>query len=251
MDLFNVGVSEAGPTVAVPEVDLPSSQKLQWEKELLGTYMSAHPLTEVLDNLNVTPGGLSYCDISQLESRNVGSSVRLIAMVEGIRKIATKSNKTMAVITMEDLSGRVEVVLFPEAYERNSGHIRDGVILDVRGKIDRRGESLQIICESVSADLPRGLSVQIEAETVVVQFALAADEWSDIHAMQAANDVLRRHEGLSPVVLEIVMAAGSGTFLRSRSRKVEWSEELKQDLLAVKGVMDAKVLQHQEARLAS
>ncbi len=251
MDLFGGGASDAVPNVVVPDLDLPSSQKLQWEKELLGTYMSDHPLKEVLQRFRGMPEGQSICEVSQLETRGVTTSVRLVAMVEGVRKIVTKSNKTMAVITIEDLSGRVEAVLFPEIYERNAGLLKDGAILDLRGKIDRRGESLQVICESASADLPVATIAHIEPDTVIVQFAFASDEWSDIHAMQAANDVLRRYEGANPVVLEIVLAAGGGTFMRSRSRTVEWSEELKRDLLEVDGVIGAKLLQSHEARLAS
>lgn len=59
----------------------------------------------------------------------------------------------MAIIDLEDLTGNIELVAFPETYDNNSIHFEIDRILDVSAKIDRRNEQLQLICESVTDDL--------------------------------------------------------------------------------------------------
>lgn len=251
MDLFGEAAREPNPVVEVEDTKLTSKQLLEWEKELLGAYMSAHPLTEVLSNVQRMPEGQSISEISQLESQEVGAVVRLIAMVEGVRRIVTKTNKSMAVATFEDLSGQVEVVLFPETFSRHGGLLDDNTILMVRGKVDRRGDALQIVCDSISADLPMAIPVKPAPETVRVRIALSTDEWTDIRAMQEADRILQRHEGGGRVLLELCFGSETTRYLRSRSRRVEWSDELRNELLAVAGIISAGPISRQEVALAS
>jgi DNA polymerase-3 subunit alpha len=256
MDLFD-GSSTATTAPAsalqaqVQAAEVPARQILEWEKELLGTYMSAHPLSEVLQHAARAGDGPSIVEIAQLESRNPGVQVRLLAMVEGIRRIVTKSNRTMAVAIFEDLSGRIDVVLFPDAFERYGAVLEEGTILDVRGRLDRRGEALQIVCESLSADLPGGAAAADDLETVVIRFGVVDDEWTEIRMMQRVDEILNRHEGGSALTIEIPAAGGGVLHLRSRSRRVEWSPALEGELLAVPGVLAAVALSGEQARLAS
>ena len=224
---------------------------LEWEKELLGTYMSDHPLAEVLRNALGIPGAQPVCEAGQLESRAVGTAVRLLAMVASVRRIVTKANRTMAVAVFEDLSGRVDVVLFPEAFERHGESVKEGAILDVRGRVDRRGEAIQIVCESIVTDLPVALVGEEEPDTIVIRFEAGDDQWTEIRCMQEVDQILQRHEGSSPVVIEIPEAPNPVRRLRSRSRRVTWSESLEAELRAVRGVVCADVLSVDLARLAS
>jgi DNA polymerase-3 subunit alpha len=251
MDLFGVAAPEVASTVPIHGLDVSSRQMLEWEKDLLGTYMSDHPLSEVLRVLRQSPEAQTLCEIGQLEERGVGTTARLIAMVEGVRRITTKSNRTMAVVTCEDLSGRTDLVLFPETFERQGEMLKDGSILDIRGRIDRRGEALQIICESITADLPMPPLDAASPEIVILYFSHASDEWSDIHAMQRADEILRRFEGPNPVVLALPSLGGTMRHLKSRSRRVEWGPELERELLAVEGVVSAEVLPAEQTCLAS
>ncbi|MCC7023595.1 MAG: DNA polymerase III subunit alpha [Thermomicrobiales bacterium] len=251
MDLFGAAAAESAPPVEIPVADLPSRQVLEWEKELLGTYMSDHPLSSVVRDALRSPDGRNISEIAQLEERPVGSPVRVLAMVANVRRIVTKTNRTMAVAIFEDLSGRVDVVLFPEAYERQSELLADGAILDVRGRLERRGEALQIVCESLTAELPAAVAAPEEPDPVIVRFAPSGDEWAEIRAMQQADEIIQRYEGANPVVLEIPVQAGQVCQLRSRSRRVEWSADLERELLAVEGVAAVTLLTDQPARLAS
>jgi DNA polymerase-3 subunit alpha len=234
-----------------PSCDLEPCQALEWEKELLGVYMSAHPLIDVLEAARRSPEGHGLSEIAHLEHRDVNSSVRLLAMVAGIRRITTKSDRTMAVVTLEDLSGRTDLVLFPDAFDRFGSLLADGSILDVRGRLERRGDSLQIICESISRDLPAPAAPPDDLDVVLVRFASSTDPWLEIHSMQRVDEILRRHEGCNPVILEIRLARGATRQLRSRSRLVEWSADLNLELCSTQGVLGAELIGTQPRQLAS
>jgi len=145
----------------------------------------------------------------------------------------------------------VDLVLFPESFERHGELLREGVILDVRGRLERRGEALQIVCDSLSADLPTATPEVYDPETIVIRFRPGADSWAEIKAMQEVDGVLKRHEGECPVVIEVPMLSGLTCRLMSRTRRSEWSPALELELRAVNGVLLAELVAAVPARLAS
>lgn len=251
MDLFGVAVEDVASAPPVQSSSLTGRDFLEWEKELLGTYMSDHPLSEILTAALRTDAGRSLCEIAQLESRNLGSTVRTLAMVASLRRIVTKSNRSMAVAVLEDLTGSTDLVLFPEVFDRHGASLRDGAILDVRGRLERRGEALQIVCESLTAELPTAGPDVYEPDSIVIRFHQGADSWAEIKAMQQVDEILKRHEGDSPVVIEIPAGAGRSCRMISRTRRSEWSLALERELRAVSGVLVAESAPAIPARLAS
>lgn len=251
MDLFGAAAPEAAPPVVMPDSELESRQMLEWEKELLGAYMSAHPLSEVLRQVKNAPERQSIREIGQLEALEAGAMVQLIAMVQSVRRIVTKTNKSMAVANFEDLSGQVEVVLFPDAFERYGELIGNNAILLVRGKVERRGDALQVVCESLTEELPMAEHHEEEPDLVRIRLRLTADEWRDIRLMQQADQILQLHEGASPVLLELELSTMSVHVLRSRSRRVDWSDDLRRELLAVSGITSAGLAARRAVALAS
>jgi DNA polymerase-3 subunit alpha len=251
MDLFAAAVEDAAPAPPVQSSTVTAREILEWEKELLGTYMSDHPLSEILTAALRTEAGRSLCEIAQLETRNLGSTVRVLAMVASLRRIVTKSDRSMAVAVLEDLTGRTELVLFPDAFERNGAPLREGAILDVRGRLERRGEALQIVCESLTDELPTAGPDVYEPESIVIRFRRGADSWAEIKAMQQVDEILKRHEGESPVIVEISASAGRSCRMISRTRRAEWSLALERELQAVSGVLVAELVPTMPARLAS
>lgn len=234
MDMFGMVLATSGATSAtrlpeVPEAD--SRTRLEWEKELLGFYLSAHPLNDVVGPH--LPRG--YAQTIDLDKKTPGERVRYIGMVVDIRRIITKTNKSMAIVKMEDLTGTTEVVCFPETFEQVQEHLEVDAILEVTGKADRRNDEPQIIVDSVSRDLPEFEARQDRAEPMVaIRLPGTPDVWNDISLMQILDRILKDHEGSTP--LEFHMPRGSRVArLRSRSRRVEWSDELQQELEAVLG----------------
>jgi DNA polymerase-3 subunit alpha len=251
MDLFGSGAEDAPTNPPVEFSTVAPREILEWEKELLGTYMSDHPLTEILAAALRSDVGYSLSEIAQLESRSLGSTVRLLAMVANIRRIVTKTERSMAVVVLEDLTGRVDLVLFPEAFERFGESLSEGAILDARGRLERRGEALQIVCESLSTELPTAGSDDFEPESIVIRFRRGADSWTEIKAMQEVDAILKRHEGECPVVIEVPVLSGRTCRMISRTRRSEWSAALEDELRAVTGVFAAELVPAVPARLAS
>jgi DNA polymerase-3 subunit alpha len=146
--LFDLAGDESAtferPLPATPET--PVRERLRWEKELLGLYLSDHPMGEVAERVGqfVT----AYSGDLRDESLD-GQRVVLGGIVTGLRTVITKTKSTMAVVTLEDLQGTLEVVVFPRTYEQTMGQWRDGAILLVAGRVDHRGEEASLLADSV------------------------------------------------------------------------------------------------------
>jgi DNA polymerase-3 subunit alpha len=236
MDLFGAAPAEAAVPPPSESSAVTPREILEWEKELLGTYMSDHPLSEILSAALRSETGRGLCEVAQLEERSLGSTVRVLAMVASVRRIVTKTERSMAVAVLEDLTGRVD---------------HEGAILDVRGRLERRGEALQIVCESVSAELPAAEEDACERESIVIRFRRGADSWSEIKAMQQVDEILKRHEGESAVIIEVPAVGEPPRRMISRTRRCDWSLALERELHAVSGVVVAERVPAVPARLAS
>jgi DNA polymerase-3 subunit alpha len=246
MGLFEMGglVSLAPigrPLIEAPEID--RRQLLTWEKELLGTYLSDHPLS----GLAVRAKRAGRMAVLDLANRPAGEQVKLIGMVAGVRRIVTKNNRSMAVIDFEDLSGNIELVAFPDCFETYGDRFEVDVILDVTAKVDRRNEQLQLICEAVADDLSELGEEPAPSRTVHVRVPRSPDVWADIRLMQEIDAILGRFEGDDAVVIHVPVN-GSRVALRSRKHRVDWCEHL---AVALGDVLGNDEIEVEEPRLAS
>jgi DNA polymerase-3 subunit alpha len=233
--LFDGGDPQLAAQVAAPALrattsEIPRKQLLTWEKELLGLYLSAHPLSEL-----VGTGQLNHTtQIVEVGNREPGTKVKVIGMVAGVRRITTKTNRTMAIVDFEDLTGNIELVAFPDAYERFAELWVDDQILAVEAKVDRRGEQLQLICESAVEELPAEVVPAGPSRQVHVRLAATADIWADIGAMHQVDEIIKRHDGDDAVVFHVPYRGGVRRF-RSRTRRVEWNDVLAAELRRLLG----------------
>ena len=141
IDIFGqLGMAEA-VTAKLTIDDAPIApdvrERLTWEKELLGLYLSSHPLDDyeayITDNMNPVAG---------IEQRHEGRVARVGGMITTARKIVTKSGKSMAFVQLEDKTGSLELVVFPKAYEAAIDLWEPDKIIAVSGKVsfkDRDG----------------------------------------------------------------------------------------------------------------
>ena len=192
-------------------------------------YLSAHPLSDVIGE-NGRPGTIQ---IVELPERSPGEKLKVVGMVSGVRRITTKTNRTMAIVEFEDLTGTIELVAFPDCYERFADLWQIDAILEVVAKLERRGEQLQLVCETASAEVAP-VAPAVPRRVVHLRLPSSRDVWSDIRLMQNLDAVLRRHEGDDDVVLHIPRR-GSEVALRSRTRRVDWTAELAGELRTVLG----------------
>ena len=148
--LFDLGATDAAaferPLASATEV--PVRERLRWEKELLGLYLSEHPMGEVAEQVGKFVSAYS----SDLRDESLdGQRVVIGGIVTGIRTVVTKAKASMAIVTMEDLQGTVEVVVFPRLYEQTGPTWREGEILLVAGRVDHKGEEISLLADLVAA----------------------------------------------------------------------------------------------------
>lgn len=144
-DLFG-GIQDDLPHIEFPETPVATPQeKLQWEKETLGLYVSSHPLAGLKRYI-----GRKANLLETLTRKQVGKKVKIGGIVEGIKKIQTKKGEAMAIIQMEDPSGKIEVTLFPRVYAQVSDMLESpDAVLMVEGVLDERAGMLQIRADSI------------------------------------------------------------------------------------------------------
>jgi DNA polymerase-3 subunit alpha len=144
--LFDLGADETTslerPLPFATEV--PVRERLRWEKELLGLYLSEHPMGEVASQVGQFVTAFS----SDLKDESLdGQRVVIGGIVTGFRRVVTKANATMGVATLEDLQGTIEVVVFPKMYEQTAATWTEGTILLVAGRIDHRGDDVSLLAD--------------------------------------------------------------------------------------------------------
>ncbi|NJN20595.1 MAG: trans-splicing intein-formed DNA polymerase III subunit alpha C-terminal partner DnaE-C [Leptolyngbya sp. RL_3_1] len=151
LDMLGGGSSDAPPTSGhenapkaplVPDFD--PQEKLRQEKELLGFYISDHPLKSVQKPARIL-APINLGDLS--DYRDKKGVVSLIALLSSVKPIITKKGDRMAIVGLEDLTGSVEGVVFPRSYERIGHHIVQDARLVIWGKPDRRDDQMQLIIE--------------------------------------------------------------------------------------------------------
>jgi DNA polymerase-3 subunit alpha len=121
---------------------------LNWEKELLGLYISDHPLNPVMDELTQAVSHFS----GQLGDAQPNERVRVAGIIIRIRHHQSKAGKPMGFVTIEDLQGVIELVLFPSTWGRFSNMIEYDRIVLIEGKADLSGAEPKVLVDNVSTD---------------------------------------------------------------------------------------------------
>ncbi|MFO7246137.1 MAG: DNA polymerase III subunit alpha [Thermaerobacter sp.] len=152
MSFFDALGSEAaarqgvGAEDQLPDLEeFPPARLLALEKEVLGVYLSGHPLSSVRDDLLVE----TTTTTTGLRELADGVDVRLGGIVLGVKKIATRSGDPMAFVTLEDLTGQVEVVVFPRTLSQAGSILAPDAIVVVEGKVSWQEESVKVVAERV------------------------------------------------------------------------------------------------------
>ncbi len=120
---------------------------LAWEKELLGTYISDHPVMQALRDVDLSDVTL----LSAISDDMVGQSLTFAGMITSAKTVTTKKGDSMFVGVFEDAEGSLECVAFPKVYDKNQAHLQQDALIRIIGKLDRRNEGYQIIIDKVEA----------------------------------------------------------------------------------------------------
>ncbi len=144
LSLFGGLSADVAPSfLTLPEVPpIARKDQLAWEKELLGLYISQSPLHLLPRNLeHVTRAG-------EIDETMKGRRIQLMGMVANVHTIITKKGDPMAFVTIEDLSGSIEVVVFPRLYEETKPIWVEDQLVVVKGKVDVRDERPTLVCDA-------------------------------------------------------------------------------------------------------
>ncbi|ACK67673.1 DNA-directed DNA polymerase [Rippkaea orientalis PCC 8801] len=167
----------SSPAVA----DFPLPERLKLEKEHLGFYVSEHPLKSIKKAAAI----LSPINLSELEEQKSKQKISAVVMVNTIKKIVTKQGKNMAFLTLEDISGQLEAVVFSDAYEKIYDLLVEDARLIVWGKVDRRDDKVQLIVE--------------DAETIdklrMIMVRLSPQQALDRVSQSSLRGILQEHSG--------------------------------------------------------
>ena len=125
--------------------EAPPRERLRWEKELLGLYLSDHPLGELATEMGGYVNAWSGDVGEPLDQQRVVVG----GMVVAIRRVITRNRESMAVATLEDLQGTVDVVVFPRTYAETGPVWREDAVLLVAGRVDHKGEETVVLADTV------------------------------------------------------------------------------------------------------
>jgi len=124
-------------------------QKLAWEKELLGLFVSSHPLEDFKGVLEKKTTKISDLNSNLSNNFSRKNSIRIGGIISKVKKIITKTGRPMIFMDLEDLSDKIEVVVFPSMVEKDPTAFKENKIVFISGRLDRRRDSPKIICETI------------------------------------------------------------------------------------------------------
>ncbi|HEX9496035.1 MAG TPA: DNA polymerase III subunit alpha, partial [Candidatus Limnocylindria bacterium] len=276
-DLFNE------PAIAAPTTGPEASRKelLGWEKELLGIYVSDHPLTDVAQRVGDVPGIVYLAELKDVKDE----LVTIVCVVTSARKHITMKNKSLMLFAqVEDLTGASEVTVFPRTYEQTAGVWNTDEILLLLARVEQRDEVPKLLCEHAVPFSEEGIAeigriteerrvslakkrqyVERNAAAsngnggenghpagpgdLVIRFREALDYERSIAVFQKIQQVLARYGGPLPVYLELPRA-GSGVRRVATTFRARAAEELAGEIDAAVGVGVVDVVLP-EARVSS
>ncbi len=133
----------------LPEDHLGRRELLNWERDLIGMYVSDHPLSPFFDDLRRAVSHMH----GELSGTNHGDFVRVAGLVTRLRRHTTKAGKAMAFATIEDVQGPIELVVFPRTWSKYQELLEPENVILVEGSIDAQGAEPKVLVDSISTEL--------------------------------------------------------------------------------------------------
>lgn len=220
--LFGASGAEPRELSLAPAPEDPD-QSLGWEKELLGLYLSSHPLEKHRELLAKSPH-----PIGNLSPDAVGT-ITCFGSLASIKEITTKKGDAMAFATLEDLTGTIELIIFPKLYRGRRELWQADAVLAVAGKPENRQGKLQLICDSVEL-----LSEEVAARAAKPEkrqsMHISLHEPADFSRLDQIKKILYLKSGTMPVILHV-----NGTAQLKLPAGVDPSNGLAEELGALLG----------------
>jgi DNA polymerase III subunit alpha len=227
MGQYSLFGGESAPEEAshleIPNAEWDKKVRLGFEKEMLGLFISDHPLLGVEHLLN----RMVTSTIPDLWDLSDSSTVTIGGLVGSINRRFTRKGEPMVFFELEDLEGSVEVVAFPKVVSAAGPSIREDAVIVVTGHLDHRGDDIKVIAREVSEpELRSDQSVRLRVPALQVSPDLVT----------RLQQVLANHPGSAPVYLEMTSDGGPKVWKLSDQYRVEPRSALYAELRELLGV---------------
>ena len=225
-DLFGE-VSESG--ISAVELDIPTdewdkSTLLNYEREMLGLYVSDHPLLGI-ENILRSNSDLSISELSDDENRGE-RTVTIAGLITGVQRKVSRQGASWAIVTIEDLEGAVDALFFSNTYNQYAMGLVEDRVVKIRGRVDWREENLRFTAMEMSAiDLTNG--------PVGPLSLYAAESQLTPPVIERIKETLRTHPGKREV--QLVVSNQGKTTTHKLSFQVTSSPSLSADLKVILG----------------
>ena len=206
-----------GPRVA----PWSSTEKLAFEKELLGFYVTGHPLDDyrsALEKSGITP----IAKLSEQEDKSTVTIAGALTSVE--KKFTKKENKPFAVVILEDLTASIEVMIWSETFTKSQPHLVQGNVVSITGQLDVREESPRLRANELK---PVKKPTPTE-KPVVLSFEREQTTEGDLRTVR---DAVQRFPGSRRLEFRFTDAEGRRLRMRAGSEfKVAWNDAVQKEL---------------------
>jgi DNA polymerase-3 subunit alpha len=125
---------------------MPLEEKLKWERELLGLYLSDHPINHYQEKIQK----VTKLIIANVDEKLLNRTIRLGGIIGDIKKIVTKNGQAMLIARLEDLNNSIEITVFPRTLEKTMTIWQKDNIIIVEGKVNKNNGEIKIICEAAA-----------------------------------------------------------------------------------------------------
>ncbi len=228
--MFDDAVAEEPTAIAASYPDIPEleeKERLAGEKEVLGFYLSAHPLSAykpILDRIGTTP-------TSELKHKKRREEVMVGGMISSIKLAHTRNPKPNAPskyanFDLEDFDGNVRCIMWPDQFEQTGHLIQHDAVVVAKAKVDKRGdEDFNLIIDD--------LILIDEAEshfTSGIQIMVSEQHTRDSSIPSKLREILRGYPGNRDVTLAIRLDRGETVHMKSKQYRVVINEELRRRL---------------------
>jgi DNA polymerase-3 subunit alpha len=215
----------------LPNVDeIDKKQKLAWERELLGVYISEHPLSQYFGFLKKFTRPLNSITASQ-----EGKRVQVGGIITKLKTIITKNNKQMAFAEIEGEKGKIEILVFPNIFEKNSAIWAADSLVLITGSVSSKDDQLKILADKATsleeaisqeknnqiASESKQRSVQIKKKKITVKrLILQINKETKKEILDTIKRILSEFSGSSPVYIRIPHNGGMKEMITKSKVKI-------------------------------
>ena len=201
--------------------EYPKQEILSFEKELLGIYLTSHPLADAMQVLQKR----NSLKIAEIDPEIHQDQIFLFGgVITRFKEITTKTGRLMAFATLEDTSGKIEFLIFPKLYQKWIGRLAEESIILLRAKVQNRDEELKLIAEKIS--LPPDKVVNEENSTDYQEIFIPRK--TSKTTLKKLGELLKANLGKTQIV--IIIPNGSKAEKINLPYQVNWNDNLAKEI---------------------